>query len=604
MIVFQPMGKRTACNGQDSLLEMARSAGVGIEAACGGKGKCGKCRVKVEGEVSPPGERELTLLAGAETKGLRLACQTRAVASLTVWIPEESRLHEQVILTTGCGFTVDLDTSLKFFELDVPPVAGTVLTADREWMLAALSRAAGEDQPDAWTIPLSVLKDLARVLDSREGRATVVVRKPGTVVSVDPGRGRPLLGLAVDLGTTTVVAYLLDLNSGNPLGVQSAVNPQVSHGADVISRIAVCAKERDGTSLLSGLIRECINTVARRACHEAGVEPGRILLSVIVGNPTMIQILMGINPMRLGRAPFVPVASGSLEFNARDVGLQFAPEAAVTFLPIKSGFFGADAVAAALALEADRGREPTLVADLGTNGELILATPEVTLCCSTAAGPAFEGGHIRWGMRAASGAVDDVQVSHSDLQPHLSVIGGRRPLGLCGSGLVSVASSLLDAGAILPDGRFNPDRAGQWLRKGTNGLEYLLASKESTDTGQDLVLTRKDLSELQLAKAAVYAGARILMDEAGVKHLSSVLLAGAFGNYLNEVDAFRIGMFPDVTGTEVRCVGNAAGTGAVMTLLNRSLAERAEKIASRMRYFDLARDPRFSAAFASGLRFS
>lgn len=604
MIVFQPTGKRIAHNSERSLLELARMAGVGIEAACGGKGKCGKCKIQVEGEVTPPTEKESTLLADSEPEGLRLACQTYALGNLTVWIPEASRVQQQVILTDGDGFTVDLNTRVKVFQLDMASEPQGALTGDRERLLAALSEAAGKDQPAGWTTPLSVLKDLVHVLDTRETKLSAVVRLPSTVMSVDRHREQPLLGLAVDLGTTTIVAYLLDLVTGKPLSVQAAVNPQISHGEDVITRITLCTQQGEKTSVLSGLARDCINTLAGRACHEAGVEPGRIFESVIVGNTTMLQLLMGIDPVHLGRAPFVPAFMEGLEFNATDLGLQLATEGVVTFLPVKAGFFGADAIAAALALDADLVREPTLIADLGTNGELILATPDGMLCCSTAAGPAFEGGHIQWGMRAAPGAVDDVQVSPDDLQPRLSVIGGRPPLGICGSGLVSLVSGLLDAGAIVSDGRFNEARAGQWLRKGANGLEYVLAPKKSTGTGQELVLSHKDVGELQLAKAAVYAGVSIMMDEAGVKTLDQVLLAGAFGNYLNEAHACRIGMFPGVAGTAVRGVGNAAGAGAVKALLNRSQEDRAERIASGMKYFDLARDRRFNSAFATGLRFS
>ena len=424
------MGRRIGCNREISLLDLAHLAGVGIEAACGGNGRCGTCKVEVKGRVTPPGEKELALLAGAETGNLRLACRTRALGSLTVWVPEASRLHRQVILTGGEGSEVELDTSLSVFHLDVSRETGAAVTADRERMLAALSRAAGKDETLSWSTPLSVLQDLGKILDSNEEKISATVCEPATVVSLAPDRGQPVLGLAVDLGTTTIVAYLLDVDSGKPLSVQAAVNPQVSHGEDVISRISLCVKEDGGTALLSGLARECINTLARRACNEAGAQSERVFPSVIVGNPSMIQILMGVDPVRLGRAPFVPAVSGGPELRARELGLQFSPEAVVSFLPLKAGFFGADAVAAALAQGADRVREPTLIADLGTNGELILATGDRMLCCSTAAGPAFEGGQIQWGMRAAPGAVDDVRVSPADLQPHLSVIGGRRPLGI------------------------------------------------------------------------------------------------------------------------------------------------------------------------------
>ncbi|HSH68900.1 MAG TPA: ASKHA domain-containing protein [Deferrisomatales bacterium] len=536
LVVYQPAGRRVRLDPEKSLLELATMAGVGIEASCGGKGTCGACRVKVDGEATDPDQSEAERLGTFAGEGFRLACRARPRRGLTVWVPEESRRHQQVILATGDRIEVPVDS-------------------------AVLARGLGADSDG------------------------------------------PLLGLAVDLGTTTVVAYLHDLNSGAALAVETAMNPQVVHGDDLISRLAFGSSDRHGRETLTRLARQCVNSLARRACRAAGVGPERIFHCVLVGNTAMHHIFLGLDLAGLTRAPFQPTACDARELPAAALGLEMAPDAFVTTLPLKAGFVGADAVAVALALGADGVTEPTLIADLGTNGELILATPGAIVCCSTAAGPAFEGGHITWGMRAAPGAVDGVELPSVDLPPRLSVIGGRAPLGICGSGLVAAVHALLRRGVLGPQGRFAEDVPGPWLRRGPEGPEFVLADAAHSGTGRDLVLTRRDVSELQLAKGAVHAGVALMMAELGLDAIGRVLLAGAFGNYLDPVHACGIGLFPGVTPERVRGVGNAAGAGAILGLLNRGHAERAGKIAKDMRYLELAGDPRFGPAYAKGLHF-
>jgi len=333
------------------------------------------------------------------------------------------------------------------------------------------------------------------------------------------------------------------------------------------------------------------------------VDLTRIFECTLVGNTAVHHIFLGLDPCSLARAPYTPVASDSLEVPAKELGLEFSPQALVNLLPVKAGFLGSDTVAVALALAADQVTEPTLMVDLGTNGEIILATTSEILCCSTAAGPAFEGGHIRWGMRAGPGAVDSVRVSAGDLVPSLSVIGGASPLGICGSGLVSLVSELIRVDAIRSAGGFDNDCPGSRVRTGSDGLEYLLAVAESTGTGRDLVLTHRDLAELQLAKAAIHAGISLMMAELGVTRLSRVLLAGAFGNYMDPISACGINMFPGVNVENVDAVGNAAGAGAIMALTSRTQRARSRALARRMRYMELAVHPGFKDAFVEGMDF-
>jgi uncharacterized 2Fe-2S/4Fe-4S cluster protein (DUF4445 family) len=318
----------------------------------------------------------------------------------------------------------------------------------------------------------------------------------------------------------------------------------------------------------------------------------------------MHHIFLGLNPAHLAMAPYTPVTSGGLTVRSAELDLGLAAEARVYLPPVKAGFVGADAVAMAMALDADQADEPTLMVDLGTNGEIVLATRDRILCCSTAAGPAFEGGHILWGMRGAPGAVDGVRLSRAGGDPELSVIGRIAPRGICGSGLVSLVSELIAAGTVTPAGAFDPGFSSPRLRDGPEGMEFVLAEARETGTGRDLVLTHRDLSQLQLAKAAIHAGISLMLDEMGVSRISRVLLAGAFGNYLNPAAACGIRMLPGVTSDRVTAVGNAAGAGAVMALVSRAQRTRARTLVDQMEYLELAVHPRFKEAYLDGMAFA
>jgi len=603
-ILFQPMGRRVRSQTDLTLLELANRAGAGIEAACGGKGRCGKCRVKIRGEALPPDESEQEVLGAEKSESCRLACQTYVRGSASVWIPEASRLHRQVILTAGNAYHVELDPGVRTLEIQVPLPDLQDPSADRERMIDTLNRSWEGDAEIEWETPLSVLRGLEEKLRSDNGRMAITADREGKILDIRPGTASACLGLAVDLGTTTVVAYLVDLSDGKVLGVQADMNPQVAEGEDVVSRISLCHQAPENLERLSRMVHECIARLAADACREAGAVPGRIFDCTVVGNTAMHHIFLGLNPAHLAMAPYTPVASGGLTVRSSELDLGLAAEARVYLPPVKAGFVGADAVAMAMALDADQTSVPTLMVDLGTNGEIVLATRDRILCCSTAAGPAFEGGHILWGMRGAPGAVDGVRLSQAGGVPVLSVIGGGAPRGICGSGLVSLVSELVAAGAITPAGAFDPGIPFPRLRDGQEGREYVLAAARETGTGRDLVLTHRDLAQLQLAKAAIHAGISLMMEELGVFRISRVLLAGAFGNYLDPACACGIRMLPGVTADRVTAVGNAAGTGAVMALVSRAQRTRAQALVDQMEYLELAVHPRFKEAYLDGMAFN
>jgi uncharacterized 2Fe-2S/4Fe-4S cluster protein (DUF4445 family) len=604
-ITFQPMGRRAGVDQQEgqSVLDLARAAGVGIEATCGGKGVCAKCRVRVEGRAPEPTDREIDALGDEVNQGWRLACQCRAHGGGVVWVPEESRPHKQVILTTGHRLELELEPVVRSYDLTVPPPSLDDARSDAQRVIDAIPPSEPRDAAGGMGLPLSVLRGLPSVLREQTGRITAAVRDFHNLMDAAPGHGAACLGLAVDLGTTTMVAYLVDLITGQVLGVAAEMNPQVQFGDDVISRISHSSSSPKALDDMAGLVRAAIDDLAARACREAGVEPERIMECVLVGNTAMHHIFLGLDPSGLALAPYAPVLARAWEAPARKMGLQIAPEAVLHWLPVKAGFVGADAVAVALAVEADRIIEPTLILDLGTNGEMILAVQGRLYCCSTAAGPAFEGGHILWGMRGAPGAVERVRIAPDDFTPELQVIGGVPPSGICGSGLVSLTAGLLAAGALNPQGAFREDLNTPWLRSGDQGWEYVLAPADRTAMGRDLVFTAKDVSELQLAKAALQAGAQLMMNQAGVERLERVILAGAFGNYLDPAEACALGMFPGIQADQVEGVGNAAGAGALMALASRRHRLKAQELASKMRYLELSGHEDFEDCFVDCLAF-
>ena len=576
---------------------------MGLEAPCGGKGLCGKCRVRPEGQATPLTPAEQALLGPEAAQGLRLACQTALPQGGAVWVPPESRQQRQVILTSGQSGELELEPAVRAYTLKVPLPSLAEPEAARERLLAALAQAMDEELATPPELPLSLLRRLPQLLSGGQDLA-VALRQGREIVDLSPVPAGPPLGLAVDLGTTTVVAYLCDLASGQLLAVSSEMNPQVAHGDDVISRISRCAGGPAGLAQLSRAAVECVNALAAQACAQVEAGPGRIQECVMVGNSVMHHLFLGLDPASLAVAPFAPVARGALEVKARSAGLALGSEAWLHWLPLKAGFVGADTVAAALAVGADGLSEPTLLLDLGTNGEMVLAAGGRMLACSTAAGPALEGGHIGQGMRGAPGAVERARFTPGDPRPQLRVIGGERPVGLCGSGLVSLISGLLATGILLPNGGLDPERAPGLVRPGPQGLEFLAAPAADTDHGRDLVLTSRDIAEVQLAKAAIRAGAEVLMAELGVTELRRVLLAGAFGNYLDPAEAARIGLFPALPVERIQGVGNAAGVGAVMALLSQSQRARAAELAQAMGYVELSGHPRFQDLFVDSMAFS
>lgn len=586
-IVFQPLGRRDEVPPGISVLEAARRLGVGLSGVCGGVGVCGTCRVVIPPDyrdaISPPTDRERERLGEeALARGVRLACRTLIQAPLQAFVPPESLTASQRTQVEGRQTPVRLDPAVSVRDLHLPPPTLSGLRSDAERIRHSLGRPV--------RIDLDVLRRAPLLLREWNWSARAVLRGDEVVAFLPPNA--PLLGAAIDLGSTKLAGYLLNLETGETLACAGAMNQQIAYGEDVMARITYALQEEDGAEQLQQAAVEGLTGLIADLCAQAGTRPDHIAEAVVVGNTAMHHLFLGLPTRPLGLAPYVPVESGPLDVLARDVGLPLAPGATVHLLPNVAGFVGADHVAALLATRMDEADCPTLLLDIGTNTEIGLAVGGQLFSCSAASGPAFEGAHIRFGMRAAPGAVERVRIIEG--QVYWDTVESRPPVGICGSGILDAVAELRRAGLL--NGR------GGWTENPTS--DFVLVPAEQSGLGEPITISRKDVGEIQLAKAAIAAGWHVLLEEAGIREsdLARVLVAGAFGTYIDVGNAVAIGLLPPLPLDWFEQVGNVAGTGARMALLSRTERERAVHIARRVLYIELTVHPSFRKWFTQALQ--
>ena len=602
---FEPFGVTSEVEAGQTLLQAAMAAGVEIESVCGGRGTCAKCKVIVTRGVSPLTDLEVRGLTAAEqAAGYRLACQAQVLADTEVVVPEESRRARVSILAEGVAAAWPLDPWVQRGAVQVPPA--TLADQLPDW--ENLSRQWNGDVPRP---TLNVLRALPGALRAAEGRLTWW-QVDGRLVRVAAGepQGR-LAGISFDIGTTTVVGYLLDLTDGEILAVASRLNPQTRYGDDVVSRIDYAGREPEGLATLQREIVAAMNEIVAETCAATGVAAGDLLVATVVGNTTMHHLFLGISPTALAQSPYVPATRAALTVAAGEVGLAIHPEGRVSVLPNIAGWVGADTVGVLLATDLHRHDELALAIDIGTNGEMAMGSRERLLTCSTAAGPAFEGAHLSCGMRAADGAIDWVEM---DGDVAWRTIGGAPPRGVCGSGLVDLVAAMLRTGVIEQTGmmRTADDLAAGGesalaarVVQGERGRAFVLVPETEGAGGRAVRVTQRDVRELQLAKGAIRAGIEIMMKELGVGpgDVRRVYLAGAFGNYIRPESALTIGLMPHFPNAEVVPVGNAAGSGARLALLSSAARAEATRILERVEYLELSGRPDFQDAFAEAMLF-
>lgn len=605
-VTFQPLGKTVFVLPGTWLVEAAALAGLAFEMPCGGEGICGKCRVVVRRGAGDPTEDERNHLTADElAAGTRLACRTPVVGPMTVFVPSTSVVGDghQILTTTAEGPAARLHPAVRKRYLELPPPG----RGDERPDLVRLEASLG---PIA--CGLEMIRRLPGQLRAHGFRGTAVAID-GELIDFEPGNTEAACyGVAVDVGTTTLVATLVDLTSGRQLGVATRLNPQTSFGDDVISRIQHAADSTAGLAELQRAVASAINELIGELASETRVARQQIYDIAVAGNTTMQHLLAGIDPRYLGEVPFVPAMGGGIRAAAADLGLEIHPRGRVYFLPVIGGFVGGDTVAGMLATGLAEADGAALLVDIGTNGEIVLAHRGKLLAAATAAGPAFEGARILHGMRAANGAIEKVVV---DERLHANVIGGVPPVGLCGSALIDVAAELLRQGLLSPEGRLAvrdqlpPDLLPDLRRRITQHdghPAFLLADADDSASRRAILLTQRDIRQLQLASGAIRAGIVLLLRRAGLgpSDLEAVLIAGGFGNFIRRKNAQRIGLLPpDVPRHRIRYQGNTSLAGARLALLSVEARREADDLARRAEHIDLSTDHGFQWAFADAMIF-
>ncbi len=600
-VIFQPEGKRVRIKSGTTILEGAKLVGADLTSICGGSGKCGKCKVIIEKEGENAGsitEMEKVLLSPVEiSAGYRLACCVSVQGNLTVRIPEESRTGRQRLQVEGIETPVKLEPLINKYFVKLPTPTLQDPRSDVDRLLDELQVRYGLENPK---VSYNLLQRLPLILRDSEWEITVVVWDNDTIIGVESGdTTHRIFGYAVDVGTTKLAGYLLDLNTGRVMAVESLMNPQIPYGEDVITRITYAEKGFKEQKELQQALVEGINQILKRLLDKTDVNPEEVYEMTAVGNTAMHHLLLDICPKYVALSPYPPAIRRGLNINAENIGMKINPNGNIYVLPVIAGFVGADTVAVILATEIYKRDELCMALDIGTNTEVFLGNKDEILACSCASGPALEGAHIKQGMRAATGAIEKVGIDPDTFEVKYWTIDNAKPCGICGSAMVDILAEMLKAGVIEVTGTMNKDVASPRLRAAEGGLEFVLAWGKETSTGEDIVFTQKDIREIQLAKAAMHTGTMALMRKKGIveKDIDIVFIAGAFGSYIDPENARIIGMYPETTLEKVRIVGNAAGTGARMALASKTARKTAEEISDKVTYVELAAEPNFQAEF-------
>lgn len=602
-IIFLPDGKRVKINDSFTVFEAIKRAGVDLISICNGYGTCGKCKVKIDPTTYSRflTENEKKLLSPEEVRqGIRLACQIKATSNhLVIQIPEYSRTGKQRLQIEGIKIAIKLDLAIDKYYLELPSPTLEDPRSDEDRIIEGLQK---KYNINGLTVNYDLLKDMAPVLRKNDWKITLTVWNRNQIIAIEPENTiNRIFGVALDIGSTKLAAYLLDLTKGEVLAVDSAMNPQIAYGEDIISRINyICSQDKiENTPELQQVLVKQINAIINNLCNNSGVSFNEIYEMIAVGNTAMHHIFLNLNPRYLALAPYSPVIRKGLNVKPKMVGIEINPAGNIYCLPVIAGYNGSDNVAVILATEMYKRDELCLALDIGTNTEVVLGNKDQLLVCSCASGPAFEGASIKFGMRAASGAIEHIQIDPSTLKCSYKTIDSLPPRGICGSAIVDVIAELLKAGIIDVSGRMDKSIQSPYFREGSDGYEFILAPANETANEMDIVITQKDIRQILLAKAAMHTGTQLLMDELGIteKDIEKVFIAGAFGNYIDVANARFIGMYPEIDLSKVTLVGNAAGTGARMTLLSKKMRILAETISQQTKYVELAIKKNFQSIY-------
>ena len=637
-IILQPSGRRGQVDEGMSVRSAARELGVEIESICAENATCGKCMVLIEEgrfekynidskreNVTPVTTEERAYLErrpkllkdkGWEIGQVRLSCQAKICGDALINVPEESRGNKQIVRKSASNREIEVKPAIRKYLVTMSPPNLERPIADWERLAKgletsmALVRGTDEKLP-RWhemQIDYQCLRGLSTTLRAAKWNVTVSVWQDKEVIEVQAGYVEDSYGAAVDIGSTTVALYLCNLRTGEMLAAESEMNPQIVYGEDVMSRIQYAIEYPDGLEKLHKAIIATLNKLLKQASKAAKIKTEEILEMVLVGNSTMHHILLNLHPKDLGLAPFVPAIHKSMDIKARELGLHINPSGNIHVLPTIASFVGADTSAMIVAEEPHKQDENWLLIDVGTNAELVLGNRKRLVCTSTPTGPALEGAHVEYGMRAAPGAIERVNIDEKTLEPKYKVIGvdgwntdhadfKGHVKGICGSAIIDSVAELFRAGIVDSRGKFKKGLDSKRIREGESGWEYIIAWAEETSIGRDIPMTQQDVRQIQLAKAALFTAARTLLKRSGMQSPDKIILAGGFGSYIDKEKAMLIGLIPDCDLENVYAVGNAAGDGARIALLNVEKRNEIDGVTRKVDRFELPTDPEFQNNF-------
>ncbi len=594
---FEPLGIRLLCEEPLTLLEAARQAGIHLRSECGGKGTCTKCQVQIlKGTVSPLTELERKTFTAAQIKlGFRLACRTLVESDAEIYLPAQSLLSDQVLQTEGSSQQFMVDPAVKMSSITLNPPSFTDLQPDWERVQTALTHQ-GIAKLSA---SLPVLTSISTQLRKSDWKINLIHNETETLNALPPDNFTPI-GLAVDVGSTKIACFLIDLCSGQTLAARGIANPQIAFGEDIMSRLGAVLENPQNASALQQSVMQSIQSAVDEMCSKLGIPIDHVVDACLVGNTAMHHLFLGLPTQALAMSPFVPATGAELYPSADELDLQLMPGARAYAPPVIAGFVGSDHLAFLLAAVFGEDQRTRLGIDIGTNTEIALQHAGRIVSVSTASGPAFEGAHIRFGMRAAPGAIEYVSIDEKGVA-HCQVIGSQPASGICGSGILDAVAELRRTQLINNRGRL--EKSSPLIGTNTEGKPVFVLVPESANQ-REISMDQKDIDQILLAKGAIRAGIDILMDylHLQISGIDEIVIAGAFGSFMNPEQAVRIGLLPDVPLQHIHAVGNAAGVGARMLLASRKMRLRALELAHKIEYLELTIYPDFDLFFANGIK--
>ena len=626
LIDFEPISRRVKLTSfENTLYDILMEIDVKIRSECGGTGKCGQCQLKIQESskfLNDPTSSERKLLEKSQLeRDIRLACQTRIEKKheqelsekeppqIRIYLPEKLLIEDFTILTSGSGKGVELNSAVEKTLLDIEESSLEKPLADLERTLTFISRERSELQMPL-NIEFGLLKDLPQLLRNKADKVTATIWDSEEIIDVEVGDNtEENYGIAFDIGTTTLVGYLINLNNQKVYAVDSKLNPQTAHGEDVITRITYIKDNENGLQILHKSVLKALNEIIESVCEKAKISPSQIYEATIVGNSVMHHIFLGLTPVHIGLSPYVPVVQQGMNIKAKKVGLEISNHGKIYTLPLIAGFVGADTMGVILSSEIYKEDALTLAIDIGTNGEIILGNKNVLVTGSCAAGSALEGAHIAHGMRAAGGAIESLTINPETLDVSYETIKNKKPIGLCGSGLIDAVAEMLKAKVLTRSGAFNKellDHDRFIIQDGKK--KFIIAYEHETPMDSPITLSLQDIREIQMAKGAFYSGARLLLNHLEEKHkkqfkIEQVFLAGAFGNYIDKENARFIGMIPDIESDKIYQIGNAAGIGAQYCLINKNYRKKATNLLEKIEYIEIAVEEKFQREYAEAMYF-